>query len=150
MMLRRGLAALLLWSLTLVDGFHVGPHRSSSSSHGVRPVGSRVRPRPVSIQTVEDYDGQKIEEVAGFFVDNFLLPQAPGPVTVDQRAAFIKDVQGDMETRYGELMGKRKLPSALLVAKNDAGEIVGCCGVEIALAQRAVKYIIPKAEGEVG
>jgi hypothetical protein len=54
----------------------------------------------------------------------------------------------DLQDRYGQLLGERKLKSALLVMRDEAGAIEACCGVELAVADTQAAETLPRTEGE--
>ena len=65
-------------------------------------------------------------------------------LTAAQRSQLESQQLDDMEARYAELVGKRRLESALWVARDPASSaIIGCVGCEVAV----VKPV--DAEGEV-
>lgn len=53
----------------------------------------------------------------------------------------------DMEERYSELVGTRRLKSTLLIARI-GDEIVGCCGCELAVVETAAMRVLPRSRGE--
>ena len=64
------------------------------------------------------------------------------------RSALQQEQLRDLQDRYGKLTGERKLKSALVVLRDDSGDIEACCGVEIAVADTDVFELLPRAEGE--
>lgn len=55
----------------------------------------------------------------------------------------------DMEERYGELVGARRLASQLLIARAEASsEIVGLCGCELAVVDTVGPSVLPRRRGE--
>ena len=91
-----------------------------------------------AISSTDDYT--EIEECAKFFVDAFWLRgttlgrlELPPP----QRAELEREQALDMKGRYGRLVGRRRLESRLLLARDEAGAIEGCAGIEVAVADAA-------------
>jgi hypothetical protein len=87
------------------------------------------------VTSTDDYT--EIEECAKFFVDAFWLRGTTlGELELNaaQRKHLDQEQYRDMSERYGRLVGKRKLRSSLLIARDDDGLIEGCVGVEIAVA----------------
>jgi len=71
---------------------------------------------------------------------------ATGPVelSTSQRPLLEAEQERDMAERYGKLVGKRKLMASLLVARLDTGEVAGCVGVEVAVADRFSGEVLPR------
>ena len=65
-----------------------------------------------------------------------------------QRRAVQQEALRDLQDRYGQLLGERKLKSALLVMRDEAGAIEACCGVELAVADTQAAETLPRTEGE--
>jgi hypothetical protein len=87
------------------------------------------------VTSTDDYI--EIEECAKFFVDAFWLRGTTlGELELNaaQRKDLDREQYRDMSERYGRLVGKRKLRSSLLIARDSDGYIEGCVGVEIAVA----------------
>ena len=89
-------------------------------------------------------------EAAAFFVDNFWLPQASPDFALSeaQRAGLAAAQLEDFEERYGELMGARRLSSALLLKRDDAGLIAGAVSVELTLVNVDTESMISRKDGE--
>lgn len=91
--------------------------------------------------TIENFDGTKgvdgttINEAAKFMMGSFWGVQ-------DSNPTLLSDQVSDLETRHGEILGKRKLFSNLAIAKGEGNEIVGMVGVEVALFDLKTKNII--------
>ena len=91
--------------------------------------------RPLIAPTSERDD---IRAAARFFASEFFaselgLPDDGFPPD-DARHVLDATVALDFESRYGELVGARRLASALLLARDGAGgAVVGCAGVELAV-----------------
>ena len=65
-----------------------------------------------------------------------------------QRRAVQQEALRDLSDRYGQLLGERKLKSALLVMRDEAGAIEACCGVELAVADTQAAETLPRTEDE--
>ena len=65
-----------------------------------------------------------------------------------QRRAVQQEALRDLQDRYGQLLGERKLKSALLVMRDEAGAIEACCGIELAVADTQAAETLPRTEGE--
>jgi ribosomal protein S18 acetylase RimI-like enzyme len=81
--------------------------------------------------TFESYDGTKginesmINQAAGFMIESFWGVDGGNPSLLSEQAA-------DLTSRFGEIMGKKKLFSKLIVGRVD-NQIAGIVGVEVAL-----------------
>ena len=81
-----------------------------------------------------------LDEAAAFFVDAFWSASTAAKsvdLTAKGRAELTGKQRDDMEERYGELVGARRLKSALLLARRADGSIAGCIGLEVAVLVRA-------------
>ena len=65
-----------------------------------------------------------------------------------QRKALEEEQTRDMEDRYGKLLGDRTLKSALVVMRDAGGQIEGCCGIELAVADTDAFQPLKRSEGE--
>ena len=65
-----------------------------------------------------------------------------------QRKALEEEQTRDMEERYGKLLGDRTLKSALVVMRDAGGQIEGCCGIELAVADTDAFQPLKRSEGE--
>ena len=65
-----------------------------------------------------------------------------------QREEITRQQLADMEERYAELVGARRLESQLLVSRGGGGEIVGCVGCELAVVHYAAAAVLPRRKGE--
>ena len=65
-----------------------------------------------------------------------------------QRKAVEEEQGRDMKDRYGKLLGDRKLKSALVIMRDESGQIEGCCGVELAVADTDAFKPLPRSDGE--
>jgi hypothetical protein len=52
------------------------------------------------------------------------------------------------EERYGRLTGKRRLSSTLVLARDEAGAIAGCAGIEIAVVDKNSLTVMSRERGE--
>ena len=89
----------------------------------------------------------EIEECAKFFVDAFWLQGTTfGKLQLksEQRKELECEQNRDMSERYGRLVGKRKLQSSLLIARDDSGAIEGCVGIEIAVADSSSGTVLSR------
>jgi len=100
---------LLLWSVSSSMGFVTAPSRF--------PVGARN----LLASKVDDDAGLK--SASDFMIDHFWLPLTPTSLTSAQRASLLETQIADFEGRYGRLLGKRKLNSALLVQRDSDANI---------------------------
>ncbi|CAN0138533.1 unnamed protein product [Discosporangium mesarthrocarpum] len=90
-------------------------------------------PKMIAISLASDKD---IPDVASFFVNSFWDEEIqPG-----QAQALRREQTADLEDRYGERVGSRKLPSALVAAKK-GNELVGCVGIEVMLCEGEVSEV---------
>jgi len=92
-----------------------------------------------------------LDEAAAFFVDAFWSAStaAKGVELTDKgRAELTRKQRGDMEERYGELVGARRLKSALLLARKADGAIAGCIGLELAVLSVMDQTVVPRNRGE--
>ena len=92
-----------------------------------------------------------LDEAAGFFVDAFWAAStasASVELTAKGRAELVKKQRDDMEERYGELVGARRLKSSLLLARKEDGTIAGCIGLEIAVLSMMDQVVVPRNRGE--
>jgi hypothetical protein len=81
------------------------------------PVGARN----LLASKVDDDAGLK--SASDFMIDHFWLPLTPTSLTSAQRASLLETQIADFEGRYGRLLGKRKLNSALLVQRDSDANI---------------------------
>lgn len=103
------------------------------------------------ISVTDDY--MDIEVCSKFFVESFWEKST---TTLDRtvefndrtRSAVQQEQLRDLQDRYGKLLGERKLKSALVVMRDDAGAIEACCGLELAVADTDAFECLPRAEGE--
>jgi GNAT superfamily N-acetyltransferase len=65
-----------------------------------------------------------------------------------QRKALEEEQTRDMEERYGKLLGDRTLKSALVIMRDASGQIEGCCGIELAVADTDAFQPLKRSEGE--
>ena len=65
-----------------------------------------------------------------------------------QRKALEEEQTRDMEDRYGKLLGDRTLKSALVIMRDASGQIEGCCGIELAVADTDAFQPLKRSEGE--
>ena len=99
-----------------------------------------------TISLTDDYD--EISQCAQFFVESFWLKSTSFgslDLSQEQRKELDEEQIRDMTTRYGRLVGRRKLQSALLVARSDSGEIEGCVGLEVAVADAETGNVLPRS-----
>lgn len=125
--------------------------RPASSLRSIRPLrtlqGSRLA--GATLSSTESYDD--IVEAADFFVGAFWLhstshecPSLPEHILTQLRNAQRKD----MEARYGELLGDRRLKSSLILSKGEDGFITGCVALELALVSGDQKTFYTRRESE--
>jgi ribosomal protein S18 acetylase RimI-like enzyme len=103
------------------------------------------------ISVTDDY--MDIEVCSKFFVESFWEKSTttlsrPVEMTSSQRNAVQQEQLRDLQDRYGKLLGERKLKSALVVLRDEAGAIEACCGVELAVADTEAFELLSRAEGE--
>ena len=125
---------------------------------GGGPAVSHRRPRRVLASVASDYEikpakgtEESLGAAAEFFVDGFWLS---GTTTDEVKLSAKERTQlaslscDDMMGRYGELVGQRRLRSKLFVARDSAGDIVGCVGVEAAMVDMVERRVLSRAQGE--
>lgn len=100
---------LLLWSVSSSMGFITAPSRF--------PIGARKN----FASKIDDDAGLK--SASDFMIDHFWLPLTPTSLTGAQRATLLDTQIADFEGRYGRLLGKRKLNSALLAQRDGDANI---------------------------
>lgn len=96
-------------------------------------------------------DPDTLAEAARFFADSFWAASTTtGDMELsDKDRDEVSRLQTtDMEARYAELMGTRRLRSRLHLARDSDGGIVGCVGVEAALIDPAAGVVLSRAQGE--
>lgn len=64
------------------------------------------------------------------------------------RSELVRQHQRDMDERYGELVGARRLSSRLLVARDESGGILGLVGCELAVVDASKCCVFPRKRGE--
>lgn len=91
---------------------------------------------------------QALDEAAAFFVDAFWVASTsitdPVKLTPNGHRALCEKQRDDMEERYGELVGVRRLRSELLLAREASGGIAGCIGLELAVMSVFDKTVLPR------
>mmetsp|Transcript_22617 Transcript_22617/g.46368 ORF Transcript_22617/g.46368 Transcript_22617/m.46368 type:complete len:314 (-) Transcript_22617:86-1027(-) len=124
--------AALVALVTPASGFFL------SSKHQT----TRLKILPVEAKIVNT--DSELTSLAGYFVDNFWVPQV-AEITADQRAGLVTTQVQDFINRYGDIMGKRRLTSALLVDE----DMAGVCGVELTLVARNTQTVVSRDQGEM-
>ena len=97
------------------------------------------------VTSTDDYT--EIEECSKFFVDSFWLQGTTlGTLHINsyQRKELEQQQYRDLSERYGRLVGKRKLESSLLIARDESGAIEGCVGIEIAVADATSRTVLSR------
>lgn len=91
-----------------------------------------------------------LSRAAEFFVDNFWMPQASEGFepTEQQRTGLVAQQLADFEERYGELMGTRRLSSALLLQEDDAGDVIGAVSIELTLINVQAEATVARKAAE--
>ena len=104
-----------------------------------------------NIKAVKGEDAP-LAKTASFFVDAFWTDgTTTDAVTLSEseRRELVQLQTDDMTHRYGELVGARRLQSALYEATDEAsGAIVGCIGVEAALVDPQVGAVLSRSASE--
>lgn len=95
---------------------------------------------------------KEVKEWVEFFTDSFWEASTTweGVSFTDKERKEVSEggIQ-DMEQRYGQIMGKRRLQSQFFVAREpDTGKIVGCVGVEAAIVDPMLGKVFTRTEGE--
>jgi len=93
----------------------------------------------------------QVGEAADFFVDGFWLAgttTAEVQLSDNERSQMVKLSSDDMMGRYGDLVGQRRLRSKLYVARDSAGALVGCVGVEAAMVDMVDRRVLSRTQGE--
>lgn len=85
-------------------------------------------PPDVGLELTTDYT--TIKRAAEFFASEFWSWSEE--LSEAQRSTLADQHRADFDSRYGELTGKRRFPSALLLAYNADAEIIGCAGTLLA------------------
>ena len=89
-----------------------------------------VRTGAASIRRVSIADDDaSLKAASDFMIDHFWLPLTPSSLTPTERSSLLETQLTDFEGRYGRLLGKRKLNSALLVQQ-------GSGALEVCLSQK--------------
>jgi len=92
-----------------------------------------------------------IQSAASFFVDGFWRQGTTVgslELTGPERSELVSQQTSDMQARYGELVGQRRLKSQLILATDESEAIVGCVGVEMALIQPQSGKVLTRSQGE--
>jgi len=114
------------------------------------PSPSTPSPAAERMSVTDEY--LEIEECSKFFVQSFWEKGTTevGAVELNgaQRKAVEEEQGRDMKDRYGKLLGDRKLKSALVIMRDESGQIEGCCGVELAVADTDAFKPLPRSDGE--
>jgi ribosomal protein S18 acetylase RimI-like enzyme len=95
----------------------------------------------ITLEVTTDYGA--ISEAADFFAGEFWTPGLDDK----QRAKLAEQHRADFDRRYGELTGKRRFPSALLLA-HSGGQILGCAGVEMTIVDAPGNQILDRPQAE--
>jgi ribosomal protein S18 acetylase RimI-like enzyme len=99
-------------------------------------------PAEVTLEATTDYE--TIARASEFFAREFWSAE----LSDQQRTQLSARHRADFEMRYGELTGKRRFPSALLLALRSDGEIIGCAGVEMTIVDPARAIFFDRAQAE--
>ncbi len=93
-----------------------------------------------------------LKEAAGFFVEAFW---SQGTTTDEvqlsdsERRELTEHQADDMQSRYAELVGARRLPSQMFAARDPvSGAMAGCVGVEAALVDPLEGKVLSRARSE--
>lgn len=92
-----------------------------------------------------------LKEAASFFVEGFWQASTTvgeNALSDSERVELATLQTDDMIMRYGELVGKRRLESALYLAKDPGRAVVGCVGVEMALIEPLSGKVLSRSQGE--
>ncbi|KAJ1625268.1 hypothetical protein T492DRAFT_1040948 [Pavlovales sp. CCMP2436] len=103
--------------------------------------GQMSAPAEVTLEVTSDYE--TIARASEFFAREFWAAELGD----QQRAQLASKHKSDFEMRYGELTGKRRFPSALLLA-HDGEEILGCAGVEMTIVDPVGGVFWDRAQAE--
>jgi hypothetical protein len=103
-------AVILLWCVSPSLGF-------------VNLVTPAQYSRSASLPALKVDDDAGLKGASDFMIDHFWLPLTPTSLTDPQRTSLLVTQLADFEGRYGRLLGKRKLNSALLVQRDGDGSI---------------------------
>ncbi|CAM9431548.1 unnamed protein product [Chrysoparadoxa australica] len=116
-----------LSSLLLAQGFVAPPSHHVTTSPASRLSTSRLYAGSTITEATTDAEFQR---AADFFCANFW---AGGEKTVSPgvERQLAREQYRDMRVRYGEMVGAKKLKTALFLAKDSDGEIIGCAGLEV-------------------
>lgn len=144
-MLHLGCSYLL--RLTLVIGLTSAWSLSPITSRN-NPASERSNVITLRSSPVETLDGTLglpttiINEAADFMVKEFW--------SVDtSNGGLLEEVRHDLDSRFGEILGKRKLFSSLILFRSeDSNDIIGLIGVEVGLLDLTDKSIINFKESE--
>mmetsp|Transcript_27799 Transcript_27799/g.89233 ORF Transcript_27799/g.89233 Transcript_27799/m.89233 type:complete len:309 (-) Transcript_27799:22-948(-) len=112
---------------------------------------------------VEAASESSVEEAAVFFVEAFWVSTNGGDcsggalrLSRKERRLLEAQMADDFRTRYGcswrvgsQLwQGEGLLPSRLLLARGNAGEVIGCVGIEAALLDPIARRVLPTRSAE--
>lgn len=116
---------------------------SRASHHAPTSSAIAMNGADVTLDKVSDYATIKL--AAEFFAQAFWsadlnLPEA-------QMAQLEEQHRADFDARYGGLIGKRRFPSILLIAR-DGAAIVGTAGVEMTIVDPGASSVWDRAQAE--
>ena len=131
---------------------------AASALRAPPPIAALRAPPPIASAAAANYaistvkgDDASIMKVTDFFVRGFWqegTTVGKQDLSIMERTSLVSQQNDDMIMRYGELVGQRRLRSRLMVAKDDADEVVGCVGVEMALVQPQTGQVLSRSQGE--
>lgn len=118
------------------------PSGLGARAHVARAAMPAMAAAGVSLEVTADYE--TIKRAAEFFALEF-WGQADA-LSKEQQEQLAGQHRADFDKRYGALTGKRRFPSALLLAYGSGGEIVGCAGIEMTIIDRSYFWDRSQAE----
>lgn len=89
-------------------------------------------------------DKKLIQNVSEFMMESFWGVEAG----TDKYSDFLVEQVEDLNDRFGEILGRRKLQTHLIVGRNQQGNIEGSVGVEVALFDRKQVDIMSYRQSE--
>lgn len=144
------------WLMLFVCGSPVNAFSVLRTAYTTKTVGTLasihaqvLSPNSLTFQAARG--SQALDEAAEFFVDAFWsasTASAGVELTERGRAELVKKQRDDMEERYGELVGARRLKSELIVARKPGGAIAGCIGLEVSVLSVMDQTVCSRNRGE--
>jgi len=142
---------LAMLALCLIPPYALQPVQLHAHSHRVRARSPRAAATASYEISKAKGNEKELSEAAAFFVESFWK----AGTTTDalelsglERKQLVQQQTADMEARYGDLVGARRLQSSLFVARDADGAIGGIVGVEAAMVDMVEQQVLTRAAGE--